>query len=107
VDSSDPETVIISTAPSPDKAHNPAAPESTLYRLVQERRWQEVRAGMAERNTMVASILTADPDEAHVFYAVNNAGLFQSLDAGLSWRQIPMAWPDHYRNRHPNALLVI
>lgn len=101
---SDPDTILISAATSPFEAHNPTRAESTIYRKQDGESWREVTDGLPEREGRVISILAAD--EAGVFYALTNLGLYRSSDSGLSWERLDINWPDHYRHQHQNALAV-
>ncbi len=47
VDPGGPETVVVSAASSPWKAHDPRAAESTIYRKTAGEPWREVREGVA------------------------------------------------------------
>ncbi len=106
VDSADPDTQIISTAVSPDRAHNPTQAESTLYRRSGGGGWQEVRTGLPERQGILASELAAHPNTPHQFFAVNNRGLYHSDDAGQTWQRVGIPWPDHFRWQHVHGLAV-
>ena len=48
VDPGDPDTVVVSAASSPWKAHNPRAAESTIYRKTDGEPWREVREGLPQ-----------------------------------------------------------
>jgi hypothetical protein len=44
------------------------------------------------------------------FYAVNNRGIFCSIDSGISWKMLDehdgIQWPNEYLSQHPKALAV-
>lgn len=105
VDPADPETVVVSAAADPQRAHNPRGAESTLYRRGAGEPWQEIPA--AEPAGTLATVLAANPAEPHVFYAANNRGLFRSPDAGRSWERIALEWPDDPLQYRPAALEVV
>lgn len=105
VDPAAPETVIVSAARSPNQAHNPAAAESFVYRRAGDG-WQESEDGLPAGAGMLAPVLATNASEPGVFYAAANTGLYRSADAGRSWSSLPIAWPDAYRSRHVNALVV-
>ena len=105
VDPADPETVIISAARSPNQAHNPTAAESFVYRRSGDG-WQPCGDGMPVGAGMLAAVLATNAAEPGVFYAAANTGLYRSADAGRSWSSLPVVWPDAYRFRHVNALVV-
>lgn len=106
VDPADPETVVVSAAASPRKAHDPRGAESTIYRKEAGRPWREVREGLPEVEGRIASILASDETEPGVFYALTNEGVYRSPDRGLGWERLDVAWPDHYRYQHPRGLAV-
>lgn len=105
VDSGDPNRMLLSTAPSPNQAHNPANAESTIYQGTGGA-WREVRAGLPASRGMLASALAAHPTQPGVFFAANNLGLFHSWDGGEMWERVAIPWPQHYRWKHLQALLV-
>jgi photosystem II stability/assembly factor-like uncharacterized protein len=107
VDPADPETVVVSAATSPWEAHDPARAKSTIYRKQAGGTWQEVTEGLPETEGRVVSILASHEAEPGVFYALTNLGLYRSPDAGRSWKRLDIAWPDHYRRQHQNALAIV
>ena len=107
VDPADPETILVSAARGPQQAHTPASAESTIYRKARGNRWQEVRAGLPPSKGTVAYQLAANPAEPGVFYAATNQGLYRSPDAGLSWEQLELDWPESYRGQRVHALVVV
>ncbi len=106
VDPADPETVLVSAAKSPMQAHSAGAAESTIYRREDGGVWQEVRGGLPDTEGTLASVLEADNAGSGVFYALNNHGLYRSLDGGNKWERLEVPWPEHYLRQHPQALLV-
>jgi len=54
----------------------------------------------------VASRFCTDPEEAHVFYAANNHGLFRSADGGMRWKALGIAWPEGVFRRGVHALVA-
>lgn len=107
VDPADPETVVVSAASGPWEAHNPRQAESTIYQKTASSAWREVTDGLPEKEGRVISILASSEAEPGVFYALTNKGLYRSPDAGLSWERLGLAWSDHYRYQHQNALAVV
>lgn len=105
VDPADPETVIVSAASSPNQAHNPTAAESFVYRRSGDG-WHESGEGLPAGAGMLAAVLATNTAEPGVFYAAANTGLYRSADVGHSWSSLPITWPDAYRFRHINALVV-
>jgi hypothetical protein len=106
VDPSDADTIVASAAAGPQQAHSPMAAEATLYRRCGGGAWQEVRPAHERTGTLIYS-LAANAAEPHVFYAASNRGLYRSRDAGLSWEQQEIDWPDDYRMRRPAGLEVV
>jgi photosystem II stability/assembly factor-like uncharacterized protein len=106
VDPGDPDTVVVSAAESPMKAHMVSAADSTLYRRGGGGPWREVREGLPEPNGTVRALLATNPDERGTFYAVTNRGLFRSTDAGVSWEPVLAPLPGRYRGQYPNAIAV-
>lgn len=105
VDPADPETVIVSAASSPNQAHNPSAAESYVYRRSGDG-WRESGDGLPSGRGMLAAVFATNDGEPGVFYAAANTGVYRSADAGRSWSPLPIPWPDTYRSRHVNALVV-
>lgn len=106
-DPADPDTLVVSAAPGPQQAHNPTAAESALYRRVGGNPWQQMRAGLPPAHGMLASVLATAEAEPGVFYAANNHGLFRSADAGSSWEELPIPWPNGIRIGRAHALVVV
>ncbi len=105
VDPGDPETVVVSAASSPWKAHDPRAAESTIYRKTAGEPWREVREGLPEVKGRTVAVLAANQDEPGVFYALTNRGLYRSPDAGLNWERLDLLPNDHYQR--PTGLAVV
>lgn len=85
VDGSEPETVVVSAAPSPFDAHGDEGAESTIYRRSRGNEWVEVRDGLPPREGTNAAVLTW---HSGTFYAASNRGLFRSDDGGSSWQHM-------------------
>ncbi|MBV9709353.1 MAG: glycosyl hydrolase [Ktedonobacteraceae bacterium] len=107
VDPADPDTIVISAAHGPQQAHNPMGAESAVYRRSHNSPWQQVRAGLPEEKGLLTSVLTSNPAEAGVFYAGSNKGIFRSPDAGVSWQELPLRWPDNFRVGRVHALVAL
>jgi photosystem II stability/assembly factor-like uncharacterized protein len=96
VDPGDPETVVVSAASSPGKAHDPRAAESTIYRKTAGEPWREVREGLPDVEGRNVAVLAANQDEPGVFYALTNEGLYRSSEAESSWERLEIGPRDHY-----------
>lgn len=94
VDPGNPDTMLVSAAASPDRAHNAQHAESTIYRATGGGPWFPVQAGLPQSQGTVTAALAANDDEPGVFYAGNNHGLYRSPDSGESWNRLEIAWPE-------------
>lgn len=106
VDPANPDTMIVSGAPSPNHAHNPTAAESAVYRRVARQAWREIQDGLPDQKGSLAFHLAANEAEPGVFYAANNQGVYRSQDAGQSWERLEVPWPDGYKWQHVEGLVV-
>lgn len=106
VDAEDPNTMVASTAHGPRQAHVPGSAESAVYRRTGRGAWQQGREGLPEPEGTLAP-LVATGEEAGVFYAASNRGLYRSGDAGESWERLQVDWPERYQTQHPEALVVV
>lgn len=106
-DPADPSTVVISAAPGPRQAHDPAQALSALYRRSGNDPWQLLREGLPAQKGTLASVIAVNEVEAHVFYAANNQGVFRSADAGRTWEQLRITWPDTLQSSRPQALIAV
>ena len=72
--------------------------------------WKIVSKGLPEPNGTIISVLAANPKISGEFYAVNNPGVFYSIDSGISWKMLDeyddIAWPKEYLSQYPKALAV-
>jgi hypothetical protein len=104
----DPNNINVSVASGAWKAHFfDANPESFLYRrLKDEEKWELVTKGLPQAEGTIISNLAANPKVKEEFYCLNNRGIFNSVDAGLSWSQLNLEWPKEYLVQHPRALAV-
>ena len=92
-DPRDPNAIVISAAPGPQQAHNPASAESAIYKRSGALPWQKVREGLPRSRGTLASVVVSHKSEPSIFYAANNRGLFRSIDAGSTWAELPILWP--------------
>lgn len=120
VDSGDPKTVIVSASQGPHRAYSLEDAESMIYRrslsIVEDadddgsnndEEWKLVSNGLPKPTGTLISSLAANPKVPGTFYAVNNRGIFCSIDSGISWKMLDdIQWPKEYLSQHPWALAV-
>lgn len=106
-DSGDSGSLVLSAASGPRAAHDAASAASTVYRRSAGGDWQPVTAGLPPERGTLASSLVASPVEPHVFYAANNYGVYQSDDAGTSWRRLDIPWPERAQSQRPEGMVVV
>ena len=94
VDSGDPDTIIVSAAKSARTAYVPDRAHTFLMHRVNNKPWKMITTGLPDPNGSSVFSLLADPDRSGVFYAVNNLGVYQSVDSGNTWSSLPLQWPD-------------
>lgn len=99
VQASDPDTVLVSASQGPWSAYNPRNAESYIYRKEASRDWKLVTDGLPPPHSTTVSVLEANPHVAGEFYAANNAGVYRSTDAGLTWEKQAIPWPRDYTTR--------
>lgn len=106
-DPADPDTVVVSAAEGPTRAHFPEeGAESTVYRREAGGPWREARDGMAEPEGTTTAVLATDGITPGLFYALDNRGLYRSTDAGKRWERLELPWPERYLGQQAQALLV-
>ena len=123
LDSGDPQNIVVSASQSAWQAHSIEGARSVVYRRTsslsveendtssQEKEdWKLVSKGLPEPNGTMISVLGANPKISGEFYAVNNRGIFCSIDSGISWKMLDehdgIQWPKEYLSQHPKALAV-
>ena len=121
VDSGDLQNIVVSASQSAWQAHSIEGAKSVIYRRTsveendttssQEKEdWKLVSKGLPEPNGTIISVLAANPKISGEFYAVNNRGIFCSIDSGISWKMLDehdgIQWPKEYLSQHPKALAV-
>jgi photosystem II stability/assembly factor-like uncharacterized protein len=107
VDSGNPQTIIVSASSSAIQAHSVDNPNSQIYRrFADDQNWEAVSKGLPEPTGTVITILMSNPYSAGEFYALNNRGIFTSLDSGISWKLLDIKWHKEYVSQHPWSLAV-
>ena len=94
VDSGDPQNIIASASHSAWQAHSIEDAESLVYRRSLEwekddknsEGWKPITNGLPEPSGTIISVLAANPKVEGEFYAINNRGIFYSIDSGNSWK---------------------
>ncbi|HLR08745.1 MAG TPA: hypothetical protein VK136_05710 [Bacillota bacterium] len=107
VDPADPDTIVASAAKSARTAYNPEMAKTVIVRRQKNEPWQMVRTGLPDPNGASVFSLGTHVSEPGVFYAVNNIGAYRSVDAGKTWKRLPVDWPDHLKNKRIRGLVVI
>jgi hypothetical protein len=122
LDSGNPQNIVVSTSQSAWQAHSIDGTKSVVYRRTspsieqndtgsqEDDEWKLVSKGLPEPNGIIISIFSANPKISGEFYAVNNRGIFCSIDSGTSWKMLDeydgIQWPKEYLSQHPRALVV-
>ncbi|MBS4196808.1 WD40/YVTN/BNR-like repeat-containing protein [Lederbergia citri] len=94
VDPSNPDIMIASAARGAHSAYDPERASTIIVRRDSGEPWEVVQDGLPERDGSSIFSLISHVSEPRVFYAVNNLGIFQSIDAGKSWKPLPVEWPE-------------
>jgi hypothetical protein len=106
VDPADPDAIVISAARGPRQAHDASAAEAFIYRRVRGTAWQRVDAGLPVPRGNRTYVLASHVAEPGVFFAANDRGIYRSPDAGRSWEQQSVSWPQGYTPAAVHAILV-
>ncbi len=107
IDPAEPDTILVSASPDPNKAHHDALnAESAIYRKQRGEPWQQVTEGLPAEHGMLVPVIASNPAEAGVFYMLTNKGCYRSADTGYTWAQIAIPWRDEYTQQHQQALVV-
>ncbi len=115
VDPGDPETRVLTTSPNAGRAHDiedeavrthdePNDPYSVVYRRQGEEPWQQCTEGLPEPSGTFVPVLATINSEPGRFYALTNRGLYQSIDAGETWKEMNLAWDEEYHDQQPRSI---
>ena len=94
VNQANPDIIVASAAKGPRYAYQPSRAESVLVRKEGNNNWEVIQAGLPEAKGSTVFHLMASARLPNHFYALNNRGLFQSKDSGLTWEQVPLRFPE-------------
>jgi photosystem II stability/assembly factor-like uncharacterized protein len=107
VDAGDPNTVVASASFGPSTAYVVEDAESLIYRKsLEEDDWKPISNGLPESSGTTIATLIANPKVAGEFYAVNNHGVFISVDSGLSWNRLDIQWCKEYFSQSPRGFAI-
>lgn len=101
----DPEVVVVSAASGPYQAYS--APNATTY-LYRKRgqRWEQAHEGLPEPRGTTIATLTTHQTEPDAVYAATNRGIFRSGDAGATWKQVEIRWPEEFLSESVQGFAV-
>lgn len=105
VDPGDPDTVVASAASGARAAHTPERAAAYVYRKADDS-WEPAMDGLPDPTGTVRAVL-AGGTTAGEFFALNNRGLYRSVDAGASWDDVAVPWQDVYREQAGRGLAVV
>ena len=94
VDPADPDAVVVYATDGPGSAYRPRSAEAYVYRKTRLKSWELAMSGLPEPLGTTATRFATHAGEPGVIYAANNRGLFESDDAGRSWKALDVAWPE-------------
>ena len=106
VDPADPDVLVVSASPGPRSAHNDAYAEARLHRRVGDGPWQPLEQGLPPAKGTRAFVPATHPSAPHTFYAATRRDLYRSTDGGVTWTQLPIAWPADVTFTTVNALAL-
>lgn len=93
VDSGDPDVILASAAKIARTAYRQETAETVIVRKVGQQPWKIVKDGLPSAKGSIVYNLIAHPERPGVFYAVNNLGIYESVDSGQTWQALPVQWP--------------
>lgn len=94
VDSGNPDVIIASAAKNARTAYIPERAHSVIVRKEGNGDWEIIEDGLPNRDHSSVCLLLSDPYKRHSFFAVNNTGIYESRDAGVSWQRLNIDWPE-------------
>lgn len=107
VDPADPDTVLVSAAAGARSAHTVETADAHLYRRNGDGSWTRLDdRGLPTGDGALRSVLTRGA-EAGEFYALNNHGLYRTVDAGDHWDPVNTPWPERFETETARGLGVV
>jgi photosystem II stability/assembly factor-like uncharacterized protein len=107
VDSGNPQIVLVSASIGPSKAYLTENAESFVYRKDKDGgKWRAITNGLPEPLGTTITLLVSNPKTSGEFYAVNNRGLFVSIDSGSLWKKLDTPWPEEYPPQTPWSIAI-
>lgn len=107
VDPANHNTIVASAAKNARTAYQPSRASTVLVRRENNQPWEVISEGLPEAEGSAVFQLLSHDMEPGFFYAVNNIGLFISKDAGKSWEQIELNWPDDIKNKRVRGFVAV
>ncbi|BAC12136.1 hypothetical conserved protein [Oceanobacillus iheyensis HTE831] len=98
----DPDDRWVSASSGPGAAHS--VPNSTIYRKKGETPFREISQGLPENS--YAHVLTQDPVDTNILYALNNHGIYYCDNNEEAWNPININWDKRYKDQHPSCLVA-
>lgn len=107
VDSADPGLVLLSSASGARTAHTYETADSYVYRKQDGESWERLDGrGLPTGEGVIRAELTVGRTTGE-FFACNNHGLFRTTDAGESWTQVDVTWPNRFETQTARRVVVI
>jgi photosystem II stability/assembly factor-like uncharacterized protein len=102
-DAGDPGRVLLSAARGAREAHAAARAETYVYRRSGDTDWERLDGrGLPLGEGVTRPVLAAGgPGE---FFALSNRGLYRTTDAGDSWEEVAVEWPDRTADQTARGL---
>ena len=105
-DPDDGDVIIASAAKSARTAYQPSRAHTVLVRKEGDAPWEIISEGLPVADGSSIFSLISRPQEGSSFYAVNNLGLYHSIDQGRSWEKVPLRLPGDFKEKRIRALVA-
>jgi photosystem II stability/assembly factor-like uncharacterized protein len=106
LDSTDPQSVIVSASRTAMQSHAIDQADSVIYRKSKEDEKWHLPIGLPRSEGTLATLLSSNPTIGGEFYGVNNRGIFCSTDSGITWKALEIQWSNEYLLQHPYGIVV-